>query len=161
MGALTLPCSSVDDLLHSQSAALQEWFASGGHKIDGLLVRKSSSWLEPEQFIKAGSDVRFDTARFHLMMCTKRDIWRVCIDMVFHTRVRLMEDGSAAGPGLLFSVLDDEGKSIPVDYFAVSVPASAESIAPEQWCSYWFTKFVKSHRINRVFAYKEFEAEID
>lgn len=161
MGALTLPCSSIDELLNSQSAALQQWFSSGGHKIDGLLVRKCPSWLEPEQFIKANADVRFDTACFRLMMCSKRDIWRVSVEMVFHTESRVMDDGTKVGPGILFCVLNDEGKSISVDYFVVSIPPSAESITSEQWCSYWFGKLAKSHYLNRIFAYKEFEAEID
>ena len=161
MGALTLPCSSIDDLLQQQSATLQQWFSSGGRKIEGLVIRKFPSWLESDQFISAGSGAQFDTARFRLMMCNKRDIWRVSIDMVFHPKARLMDDGSTVGPGILFNVLDDEDQSVLIDYFEVSIPASADSITPEQWCTYWFMKLAKSHHINRIFAYKEFEAEID
>ncbi|WP_419533343.1 hypothetical protein [Endozoicomonas sp.] len=58
-------------------------------------------------------------------------------------------------------MLDDEDQSVLIDYFEVSIPASADSITPEQWCTYWFMKLAKSHHINRIFAYKEFEAEID
>ncbi|USE38294.1 hypothetical protein [Endozoicomonas sp. SCSIO W0465] len=161
MGALTLPCSSIDDLLQQHSAALQQWFASGDRKIEGLVIRKFPSWLESEQFIKAGSGAQFDTARFRLMMSNQRDIWRVTIDMIFHPKARLLDDGSTAGPGILFNVLDDEDQGIPIDYFAASTPFSADSITPEQWCTYWFKKLAKSHHINRIFAYKEFEAEVD
>ncbi|MGO0305824.1 hypothetical protein ACTL6P_04285 [Endozoicomonas acroporae] len=161
MGALTLPCSSIDDLLQQQSAALQQWLASGDRKIEGLVVRKFPAWLESDQFIKAGSGAQFDTARFRLMMCNKYDIWRVNIDMIFHPRVRLLDDGSTAGPGILFNVLDDEGQSVLIDYFEAGVPAPADSITPEHWCTYWFKKLTRSHHINRIFAYKEYEAEID
>lgn len=50
MGALTLPCSSIDDLLQQKSAALQQWLSSGGRKIEGLVVRKFPAWLESDQF---------------------------------------------------------------------------------------------------------------
>ena len=163
MGALTLPCSSIDDVLQQQSAAIQQWFSSGGRKIDGLVVRKCPSWLESDQFIKAGSGARFDTARFRLLMCNKRDIWRVSVDMVFHPKVWLMGDGSTAGPGILFNVQDDEGQSVLIDYFEAGNLTSLEldAIMPEQWCLYWFRKLAKSQHINRIFAYKEFEAEVD
>ena len=161
MGALTLPCSSIDDLLQQQSAALRQWFSSDGRKIKGLVVRKFPAWIESDQFINAGSGAQYNTARFRLMMCNKRDLWSVRIDMVFHPKARLMDDGSTVGPGILFNVLDDEDQSVLIDYFGVSVPDSAESITPEQWCTYWFKKLAKSRNINRIFAYKEFEAEID
>ncbi|WP_257284245.1 hypothetical protein [Endozoicomonas sp. SESOKO1] len=161
MGALTLPCSSINDVLQQQSAAIRQWFSSGGRKIDGLVIRKFPSWLESDRFIKAGSGARFDTARFRLMMCNKRDIWRVSVDMVFHPKVRLLGDGSTAGPGILFSVQDDEGKGVPIDYFEAGNLTSSGSITPEQWCLYWFRKLARSQHINQIFAYKEFEAEID
>lgn len=160
MGALTLPCSSIDELLKYQSARLQQWFSSGD-KIEGLIVRKFPSWLEPVQFIPAGSDVQFDTARFHLMMSNTRDVWRVSVDMVFHLKARLLDDGSTAGPGILFNVLDDDGRMILIDYFVPGITAAPESITPEQWCLHWFRRLAKSHNINRIFAYKAFEAEIE
>ncbi|WP_257266422.1 hypothetical protein [Endozoicomonas sp. ONNA2] len=121
MGALTLPCSSVDDLLQQQSAAMQQWFASGGQKIEGLVVRKFPAWLESDQFITADSGAQFNTARFRLMMRNKRDIWRVNMDMIFHPGARLLDDGSTVGPGLLFNVLDDEDHGILIAYFQADI----------------------------------------
>ena len=161
MGSLTLPRSSIDDLLRQQSAALRQWFSSGSRKIEGLVVRKFPAWLESDKFIDAGSGAQYNTARFRLMMCNKRDLWSVRIDMIFHPKARLMDDGTTVGPGILFNVLDDEDQGVLVDYFGVRVPDSANLVTSEQWCLHWFKKLAKSHNINRIFAYKEFEAEIE
>ena len=161
MEALTKPCSSIDGLLHDQTVALQRWFARGGQRIEDLIVRKFPSWLEPEQFLNASTDEPFATARFRLMMCNKQSLWRVCVEMVFHDEPRDLEDGSIAEPGILFYVLDDEDQRVEVDYFAANLFPTDLSVTPEQWCLYWFRKLAKSHHINRIFAYKVFEAELD
>ncbi len=161
MGALALPCSSISEWLENHSSALQQWFSRGGQTIDGFQFRKCPAWIEPEQFIKSCEQTPHDTARFRLMICNKRDVWRVRISMVFHTKARLMEDGSTVGPGILFSVLDEEGHNFFVDYFTASLSSCNESIMPEQWCIFWFNKLARSRQLNRIFAYKTYEAEID
>ena len=162
MEALTEPCSSIDDLLHDQAAALQQWFARGGQKIEDLIIRKFPSWLEPDQFLSASStSVSFDTARFRLIMRNKENLWRVSVDMVFCHESWLQEDGSIVEQGIKFYVLDRDGQQVAVDFFAASLFPADISVSPEQWCLYWFRKLAKSHHINRIFAYKVFEAELD
>ena len=161
MEALTRPCSSIDDLLHNQAAALQQWFAGGGQKIGNLIIRKFPSWLEPDQFLSASDSVSFDTARFRLIMRNKEYLWRVSVDMVFCHEPWLQEDGTIVEQGLKFYVLDSDGQRIAVDFFAVNLFPTDISVSPEQWCLYWFRKLAKSHHINRIFAYKVFEAELD
>lgn len=161
MEALTKPCSSIDDLLHDQAAALQQWFASGGRKIEDLIIRKFPSWLEPEQFLDAGIEEPFATARFRLMMRNKQNLWRITIEMVFHDEPWTLEDGTTAESGILFYVLDDKDQRVAVDYFAASLFPAGLSVTPEQWCLYWFRKLAKSHHINCIFAHKVFEAELD
>ena len=161
MGALALIYSSIGDWLDSHSSALQLWFSESVRTIDGFQFRKCPAWLEPELFIKACEHTKYDNARFQLKICNKRDIWRVRISMVFHTKARLMEDGTTVGPGILFTVLDDEGRSFFVDYFAISLSALEKSVAPDQWCIFWFNKLARSRQLNRIFAYKTYEAEME
>ena len=161
MEALTKPCSSIDDLLHDQAAALQKWFAGGGQKIENLIIRKFPSWLEPERFLSTSTNVSFDTARFRLIMRNKENLWRVSVDMVFCHDSWLQEDGSIAEQGIKFYVLDNDGQRVAVDFFAASLFPTEISVTPEQWCLYWFRKLTRSHHINRIFAYKVFEAELD
>ena len=161
MGALTLPCSSVIDVLNNQSAVLQQWFASETQRIDGFIVRKCEAWLEPVEFAKGDGDKEFDNAQFHLMICSKRDIWRIPFDLVFYREPCVQEDGSNAGPGLQFNVLDENGERVLVDYFPASPFQPDRPISAEQFCRYWFAKLLKSHHVNRIFAYKEYEAEVE
>ena len=161
MEALTMPRSSFDDLLHGQAAALQQWFARGGQKIEDLIIRKFPSWLEPDQFLSVSANEPFDTARFRLMMCNKENLWRVTVDMVFHREPWQQEDGSIAEQGVQFFVLNDDEQRIAVDFFAASLFPTNVPLTAEQCCLYWFRKLAKSHHINRIFAYKVFEAELD
>lgn len=161
MEALTIPHSSFDDLLHGQAAALQQWFARGGQKIEDLIIRKFPSWLEPDQFLSVSANESFDTARFRLMMCNKENLWRVTVDMVFHREPWQQEDGSIAEQGVQFFVLNDDEQRIAVDFFAASLFPTDVPLTAEQCCLYWFRKLAKSHHINRIFAYKVFEAELD
>lgn len=161
MEALTIPHSSFGDLLHGQAAALQQWFARGGQKIEDLIIRKFPSWLEPDQFLSVSANEPFDTARFRLMMCNKENLWRVTVDMVFHREPWQQEDGSIAEQGVQFFVLNDDEQRIAVDFFAASLFPTDVPLTAEQCCLYWFRKLAKSHHINRIFAYKVFEAELD
>ncbi|WP_299728539.1 hypothetical protein [uncultured Endozoicomonas sp.] len=161
MGALTLPCSSVVDVLNNQSAVLQQWFSHEPQQVNGLLIRKSECWLEPVEFVSANHDQAFDSARFHLMVVSKRDIWRIQLDLIFYCDSYTKEDGSNAGPGLQFAVLDDNGDRVVIDHFATSQLQPDQAMPAEQFCLYWFSRLFKSPCINRIFAYKEYEAEID
>ena len=95
------------------------------------------------------------------MMCNKENLWRVTVDMVFHREPWLQEDGSIAEQGVQFFVLNDDEQRIAVDFFAASLFPTDVPLTAEQCCLYWFRKLAKSHHINRIFAYKVFEAELD
>ena len=159
--ALTIPRSSIDDLLHDQAAALQQWFARGGQRIEDLIIRKFPAWLEPDRFLSVSAGESSDTARFRLMMCNKESLWRVTVDMVFRHESWLQEDGSIVERGVQFFVLNKDEQRVAVDCFAASLFPTNIPLTPEQTCLYWFRKLAKSHHINRIFAHKVFEAELD
>lgn len=161
MGAITLPCSSVDEVLNGHSAALKQWFADKDHVLDGLMVRKFPSRLEPDQFMPSSSETPFNVARFRLMMSNAREEWRITLEMVFHSRPRLMEDGSAMGSGILFNVLDEEGAAVTIDYFAIGNNEFSQPLSAGHWCLYWFKKLSKSPKFNQIFAYKTLEKELE
>ena len=161
MGSLTLPCSSVIDWMNHQSTILQQWFTNEPQRIEGFILRKCNAWLEPLEFFPASNTNEASRARFDLMINSKRDLWRIRLELTFHLNNYVTEDGSNVGPGLLFAVFDGDGRPVPVDYLTIGSEALEQPLPAEPFCEFWFNKLFKSARIKRVFAYKEYEAEVE
>lgn len=161
MGAIHAPESSIEQILEHHSSTIKQLISEGAESFGDLTVRKFASRLEPESYIPANSDIPFDRARFRLVMSNSREEWRVTLDMIFHVRRRLQADGSMLDPGLQFNVVDEDGKSIFVDYMSLELEEEQASISSEEWVVLWFQKLVRKSDFSTVFAYKEFERELE
>lgn len=161
MGAIQAPESSIEQILEQRSNTIKQRISGSPESFGDLTVRKFPSRLEPQSYISADSDVPFDRARFALVMSNGREEWRVTMDLVFHVRRKLKDDGSMLDPGLQFNVVDDEGKSIFVDYISLNPAEEQADISCEQWVVQWFQKLVRKSEFSAAFAYKEFERELE
>ena len=161
MGAIHAPESSIEQILEIHSSTIKQRITDGAGSFGDLTVRKFKSRLEPDSYIPANSDVPFDRARFRLVMSNSREEWRVTLDMIFHVRRRLQADGSMLDPGLQFNVVDEDGKSIFVDYMSLDLSEEPLGNSSEEWAIQWFQKLVRKSEFSAVFAYKEFERELE
>ena len=161
MGAVHAPESSIEQILDKHSSAIKQRIADSEEYFGDLTVRKFPSRLEPEGYIPANNDVPFDRARFRLVMSNSREEWRVTMDMIFHVRKKLLADGSMLDPGLQFNVVDEDGKSIFVDYLSLEITEELACMSCEKWAVYWFQKLVRKSEFSAAFAYKEFERELE
>ena len=161
MGAIQTPCSSVEQLLGDKAAAVRQCVKKGQKSIGELTVRRFPTRLEPESYIPADADMPFERVRFRLVMSNSREEWKITMDMIFHTRKRLLEDGSMADPGLQFNVVDENGKSLFIDYMSAEPSEELEHLSGAQWSMFWFRKITRRPEFSSVFAYKEFVRELD
>ena len=161
MGAIHAPESSIEQILEKHSSTIKQRISDDLESFGDLIVRKFPSRLEPQSYIPADSDIPFDRARFGLVMSNGREEWRVTMDLIFHVRRRLQTDGSMLDPGLQFNVVDEDGKSIPVDYVSLNLAEEDLSMPSEEWAVQWFQKLVRKSEFSVAFAYKEFERELE
>ena len=161
MGAIQTPGTTAEQILKHYSKLVQKRFSASDQRLGEVLVRKFASRLEPDAFYKEGDGIPFDKARFHLVMSNGREEWGVKVDLIFHSRKRLLSDGSMVGAGVQFSVITEEGKSLMVDYFSIDEDSQEESESAEEWCTSWFKKLVRSPSISSIFAHKEFIRELE
>ena len=161
MGAIHTPCATLEQLLEHQSEQVRQRLASNQQSFGVLTIRKFPTRLEPVAYISADSDIPFDRVRFDLFLNNTREEWKLSMDMIFHTRRRLLSDGSMVDPGLQFNVVDEEGKSLFVDYVSVEPSEELEAMSPEQWALHWFQKIARRPDFSAVFAHKEFVQELD
>ena len=161
MGAIQTPCSSVEQLLGEKTAAIKQYMESKPKSFGNLMIRRFPTRLEPVSYIPADSSIPFERARFHLVMSNGREEWQVTMDMIFHTRKRLLEDGSMAEPGLQFNVVDENNKSLFIDYMSTEPTEELEQLSCEEWSLHWFRKVARRPEFSSVFAYKEFVRELD
>ena len=161
MGAIQTPDMTVEEILNNKSELVRQRFTDSDTSLGEVLVRKFPSRLEPDTFYQAGEKNPFDKARFRLVMSNQREEWWVAIDLIFHSRKRLLADGSMVGAGMQFNVITEEGKGLLVDYFSIDTTEELETLSAEDWCIYWFKKLVRSPQISSIFAHKEFERELE
>ena len=161
MEAIQASCLSFEQILEQKAKAIQKRFTQNPRSFGDLLVRKFSSRLEPVAFLIADSEIPFERARFKLVMSNTREEWRIKLDMVFHTRRRLLSDGSMADPGLQFNVVDEDGKSTFVEFISLEHIEELDAVACEEWVLFWLQKFIRKPAFGSVFAHKEFERELD
>ena len=161
MGVIHAPGSTIEQVLETHSSVIKQLIAEGVESFGSLTVRKFPSRLEPESYIPANSAIPFDHARFRLVMSNSREEWRITLDMIFHVRRKLQADGSMLNPGLQFNVVDEDGKSIFVDYMSLDLTEEENNISSEQWTIQWFQKLVRKSEFSPVFAHKEFERELE
>ena len=157
----TLERPSSKELVNAYARALQSWFESDKQTIDDLHIRKLSAWLEPQAFIAATEQDHFDSARFELMLSNDREIWAITVAMTFCTQSFMTEEGVICEAGIKFSVLNKQGKFIPVALFDASPIVQTDKVSVEQFCRYWFRRFSKCTNFNQVFAHKYFVQAID
>lgn len=166
MGAIQTPGITAEQILTHYSKLVRERFSESDKSLGEVVVRKFNSCLEPEAFYKEGNKslpdkVPFDRARFRLVMSNGREEWCVVIDLIFHSRKRLLSDGSMVGAGVQFNVISDEGKGLLIDYFSIDTDEEFRVKTADEWCSHWFSKLVKSSNISAIFAHKEFVRELE
>ncbi len=161
MGAIQTPGTTVEQVLKHYSALVQKRFADSNESLGELVVRKFASRIEPEAFYVEGEGIPFDKARFNLVMSNEREEWMVKIDLIFHSRKRLIADGSMIGAGIQFNVISEEDKGLMVDYFPMDSEAEDMSLTADDWCTCCFKKLARSQKISVMFAHKEFVRELE
>ena len=161
MGAIHTPGRTAEQVLKEYSKLVSQRISKSDQSLSEAMVRKFPSSLQPEGFYPAGDKNPFDKARFHLVMSNQREEWQVTIDLIFHSRKRLLSDGSMVGEGVQFSVITEEGKSLLVDYFCIDSNEIPENWSAEEWCSHWLKKLVRSPNISAIFAHKAFLRELE
>ena len=161
MGAIQTPGITAEQVLKYYSKLVRKRFSESDQCLCEVVVRKFDSRLEPDTFYKEGDKTPFDKARFRLVMSNEREEWCVNIDLIFHSRKRLLSDGSMVGPGVQFSVITDEGKSLLIDYFSIDSDSEIGDWSAEEWCSHWFRRLVRSPNISSIFAHKVFVRELE
>ena len=152
---------SAEQILTLFSKRVEVRFEHVNKSLGEIQIRKFPSRLEADTFIKVSEGIPFDKARTRLIMSNGREEWSITLELVFHTRKRLLADGSMLAPGVQFNVLSDESKSHFIDYFCLNVGGIFEGWSAEEWCTYWFSKLAKSNRISSMFAHKEFVQELE
>lgn len=161
MGAIYTPCASIEQLLEHQAGLIKQKLTKKTASFGVLTVRKFPTRLKPVKYISADSDIPFDRTRFSLVLSNTREEWKLTMDMVFHTRKRLLTDGSMVDPGLQFNIVDEDGKSSFVDFISVEPSEELEAMSAEEWALHWFRKISRRPEFSSVFAHKEFVRELD
>ncbi len=149
--------ASASDFIQQCVVDVKSWYDSGSQSIDGLNVRKMPARIEPQKFIKAEGKKK-NSARFSLIVSKNYKLWSIDMEMIFYCQPWLSNDGIASGPGLMFAVIDDDGKSHPIEFLPMSHMDEQKNLSAPEWYSYWMQKLFKRPSIKLVFAHRQLVA---
>ncbi|WP_422136781.1 hypothetical protein [Endozoicomonas sp. ALD040] len=151
---VSAPPVNASNFLTQKAADMKSWFESGTQPIEGLNVRKMPARAEPLEYIASAGKTK-NKARFKLIVSKNFKLWSMDLEMSFFCQPWLSNDGIANPPGLLFSVIDDEGTIHPIEYLPTVFDYEEEDMNAPQWFSFWIQKILKRPSIKIVFAYKQ------
>ncbi|MRI32860.1 hypothetical protein EOPP23_07660 [Endozoicomonas sp. OPT23] len=148
---------SASDFIQQRVVDVKSWYDSGSQAIDGLNVRKMPARIKPQEFIKAEGKKK-NSARFSLIVSKNYKLWSIDMEMMFYCQPWLSNEGVASGPGLMFSVIDEEGESHQIEFLPMTDMEEQETLNAPLWCSYWIQRLLKRQSIKIVFAYRQLVA---
>ena len=145
--------SDINTLLKHKAVDIKKWFKSGTQEMPGLFVRKCPASAKTTEFISATKEREPDRARFELTMQYGEHFWAVTLEMAIHS-VRWVSGENINFPGLMFNVINSEGKPVPIDYYTLKYTPALDALQPEVWCQGWLQKILKNPNIKVIFAHK-------
>lgn len=145
--------SDISTLLKYKAVDVKQWIESGPQGMPDLQVRKCPASAETIEFIPSSKEREPDCARFELTVQYRERFWAVTLEMAFHS-MRWVSGDSIKFPGLMFNVIDQEGKRIPIEYYTLKYTPALEALQPETWCQAWLQKILKNPAIRIIFAHK-------
>ena len=145
--------SDISTLLKHKAVDVKKWFESGPQEMPDLIVRKCPASAVSTEFIPATKERDPDCARFDLTIQYGERFWSVTLEMAFHS-MRWVSGDTINFPGLMFSVIDSEGKRVKIDYYTLKYTPGLDALEPEIWCKGWLQKILKNPTVKIIFAHK-------